>query len=210
MLAHDAHPNRAGHALLRDQYLHALHRLGWVVLPDAALPALDPLTPVTLDPVLDTTPLETARNELVRDVLPGLDFTALAPAQTRAFLGGLFPESYDPNRRLEGAPWASLRAAFLLRRPTDRPLRAVEVEIEIPPRPELFPFSLRLLLDGAQSSEILVERPSGSGRYTIEGAPTVAAFDSRVVEVALETGSHFSTIDDDRMKSYRLLRAVAR
>ena len=104
-------------------------------------------------------------------------------------------------------PWASLRAAFLLRRPRDRPLQRVDVEVEIPSRPELFPFSLTLFLDGAVAAETLFERPNESGRYRIAGAPVTPPFDEQVIEVTLETNSYFSTIDDPRMKSYRLVRA---
>ena len=206
-LPHDSHPNRLGHTLLRDQYVHALHRLGWVTVADSVLPDLDKSTPVRLDPELDLSPLGTFRQLLLRDIEESIDFTALRAEQTRAFLGGLFPESLDRAHTLEAAPWASLRAAFLLRRPRDRPLQRVDVEIEIPSRPELFPFALTLFLDGAVAAEALFERPNESGRYRISGAPAIPPFNEQVVEVTLQTSSYFSTIDDSRMKSYRLVHA---
>lgn len=206
-LAHDAHPNRLGHRLLRDQYVHALSRLGWVAVPDAALPDLEKGTPVTLNPTLDTAGYEAFRRGYLKNFGQTIDFTKLRPEETRAFLGGLFPESQDPAHAVEMPPWASVHASFVLRRPQDRPLTGVEVEIEVPARAELFPFALRMLLDGVPAGELKVERPGGDGRFRISGAPRIPAFYDLVVEVTLETSSYFSTIDDARMKSYRLLRA---
>ena len=206
-LPHDNHPNRAGHRLLRDQYVHALHRLGWVPVADSALPALDPRTPLTLNAAPDSAADARNRQRYLRAFASSLDFGALRPRQTRAFLGGLFPE--NPAQALAGPPWASLRASFLLRRPARGPLNGVEVEIQIPPYAELFPFDLKLLLDGRPAAQQRIERPNENGRYRISGAPAGPAFDDDVVEVTLETGSYFSTIDDARMKSYRPLRARA-
>jgi len=208
-LAHDGHPSRLGHRLLRNQYVHVLHRLGWIAVPEARLPELSKRAPVWLNPALDIAPYENLRRRYVSIMSEAIDFARMQPHQTRAFLGGLFPESGGPTHALESAPWASLRAAFVLRRPQDRPLQGVEVEIEIPARPELFPFSLKLLLDGAAAAETTFARPNESGRYKMSGAPRIPAFYGPVVEVTLETSSYFSTIDDARMKSYRLLHTRA-
>jgi hypothetical protein len=207
-LAHDSHPNRLGHRLLRDQYIHILNRLGWVTVPDTVLPELDKRTPVKLNPALDRSRSLVAgfRQRYLKDLRDTIDFSALSPEGTRAFLGGLLPEKV-PAHDQQRSPWASLHAAFLLRRPQDRPLKGVEVEIWIPPLPELFPFSLKLLLDGAPAADTLFERPNTTGHYRISGAPRVPPFFDQVVEVTLETGSYFSTIDDARMLSYQLLRA---
>ena len=208
-LLHDNHPNRLGHGLLRDQYVHALNALGWIAVPESALPDLHRRTPLRLNPDPDPARLAAFTRRYMTKIDERIDFSALRPGQTRAFLGGLFPDSGDPARATESPPWASLRAAFLLRRPQGRALEGVEVEIDIPPRPELFPFSLRLLLDGAPAAAAVFAEPSESGRYRISGAPAGPAFDDQVVEVTLETDSYFSTIDDARMKSYRLARTRA-
>ena len=208
-LAHDGHPNRLGHGLLRDQYVHALNRLGWVTVPDSVLPDLDRRTPVRINPAPDTAAYETFRTRFVDNLGEMIDFGKLRPEQSRGFIGGVFPESRDPAHAVEATPWASLRATFLLRRPQARPLQGVEVEIEIPARPELFPFSLKLLLDGAPAAEWAVQHPNANGRYRISGAPVIPAFYAPAVEIALETSSYFNTIDDTRMKSYRLVRARA-
>ena len=210
-LPHDNHPNRLGHRLLRDEYIHVLDRLGWVTVPDTVLPSLDKRTLVTLNPDPDRSRslVESFRRRYLGNLRETIDFNRLSPELTRAFLGGLFPESRDPAHARDEWPWASLRAAFLLRRPEDRPLHGVDVEIWIPPQPELFPFSLTLLLDGAAAAETLFERPNQTGHYRISGAPTVPPFYGQVVEVTLETRSYFSTIEDVRMKSYRLLHARA-
>ena len=208
-LRHDSHPNRLGHGLLRDQYIHALNSLGWVTVPKSSLPALHRRTPVLLNPAPDFARLASFTRRYLAKMDEHIDFSALRPEQARAFLGGLFPESGDPARGVESYPWGSLRAAFLLRRPQGQALKGIEVEIDIPPRPELFPFPLKLLLDGAPSATEVFLKPNQSGRYRISGAPTAPAFHERVVEVTLETDSYFSTIDDARMKSYRLVRARA-
>jgi hypothetical protein len=209
MLLHDDHPNRLGHGILRDQYIHALHALGWITVPESALPALHRRTPLRLNPDPDPARLAAFTRRYLAKMGERIDFSALRPVETRAFLGGLFPDSGDPARATESQPWAALRAAFLLRRPHGRALKGVEVEIDIPPRPELFPFALRLLLDGAPAAAEVFVEPSESGRYRISGAPAAPAFHDQVVEVTLETGSYFSAIDDARMKSYRLARARA-
>jgi lysophospholipase L1-like esterase len=208
-LRHDSHPNRQGHSLLRDQYIHALNSLGWVTVPKSSLPALHRRTPVLLNPAPDSSRLVSFTRRYLAKIGEDIDLSALQPDETRAFLGGLFPDSIDPARGVESYPWGSLRAAFLLRRPQGRALKGVEVEIDIPPRAELFPFSLKLLLDGAPSTAEVFLTPNQSGRYRISGAPTASAFHEQVVEVTLETDSYFSTIDDARMKSYRLVRARA-
>jgi hypothetical protein len=195
--------------LLSDQLIHALHRLGWVTMPDTILPSLDRRTPVTIDPDLDSSEVGRFRQRYLSNLSQAVDFAAIKPEQTRALLGGVFPETGDAGFALKAAPWASLRAAFLLRRPDQAPLRGVEVQIEIPARAELFPFPLRLQLDGARVADTVFEQPNQSGRYRIAGAPKVPPFYDRVVEVTLETSSYFSTIDDARMKSYRLLHARA-
>jgi len=142
-----------------------------VTVPVTALPDLDKGTPVRLDPKLDTAGYAGFRRLYLKNLSETLDFSKLRPEQTRAFLGGLFPEVRDPGRALEAPPWASLQATFLLRRPQDRPLKGVEVEIEIPARPELFPFSLKMLLDGADAAEVHVERANENGRYRSPARP---------------------------------------
>jgi lysophospholipase L1-like esterase len=209
MLPHDGHPNKLGHQLLRDQYIHALHRLGWVPVPATNLPRLLRETPVRLDPLPDASGYNDFRQSYLPYIGETIDFARLRPAQSRAFLGGVIPESRDPAHAVEAMPWASLRATFLLRRPTDSPLKGVEVDFEIPARPELFPFSLKLLVDGIQAAELHLTGRNETGRYRISGTATAPPFHGPVVEVTLETSSYFSTLDDSRMKSYRLVRARA-
>jgi hypothetical protein len=205
ILRHDSHPNRRGHTLLRDQYIHALHQLGWIGVPDTALPRLRRKTPVRLNPERDSAPYERHRRALVSRLTDAVDFTAVRPRQARGFLGGMFPE---PSSSGGMETWAAQRAAFLLRPPPGG-LNGVEVEIEIPPRAELFPFSLRLLLDGTEAATAVFERPQESGVYRVSGRPAGGVTQRDVVEVALETDSYFSTVDDHGMKSYRLRRARA-
>ena len=208
-LPHDDHPSREGHRLLRDQYIHALHRLGWIAVPDTLLPPLDRRTPVRLDPNVSQSDYEGVRSRFLSNLRERVDFTNMQAADARALLGGILPHDYDVRRALEGAPWASTNAALVLRRPAGGALRGVEAEIELPDRPELFPFVLTLYLDGARAGELRVERRNESGRYRVSGTPSAKAFHDDAVEVMLRTESYYTTLDDTRMRSYRLLRVRA-
>jgi hypothetical protein len=209
ILKYDSHPSRAGHKVIADQYLHILDRLGWIAPPSGVLPHLSHTLARLNNLPPDLAPYQRLRTTLLTAFRDTIDFTRLRPAEARAFLGGLFPESWNPSQAVSSPTWASTRAAFLLRRPSDRPLKGVTVRFDIPPRPELFPFRITMLLDGAPAATASFAHANGTGHYEISGAATAPPFDDQVVEVMLVTSSFFSTIDDPRMKSYRPLRASA-
>jgi hypothetical protein len=84
--------------------------------------------------------------------------------------------------------------------------RAVEVEIDIPQRPELFPFQLDFFLDGTRVQTY--EFADGeSGIHTLRADLPSAGGIGMAVEILFETDSYFTEIDDHRMKSFRLLAA---
>jgi hypothetical protein len=207
-LPHDpGHPNRLGHRHLRDQYVHALHGLGWIRLPEARLPALDPKLRAPEAIPLDADALHAERVRYIRRYIPEeIDFSRLE-GRTHALLGGVFPED---DKHLRMPPWASLRAGFLLRRPEHRSVREVEVEIEVPPLAELFPFSVELHVDGMVAGRFSFAAPDGGDVHRLTAPVAPASAEDSVVEVILETGSFFSGITDARMKSYKLLGARLR
>jgi hypothetical protein len=84
--------------------------------------------------------------------------------------------------------------------------RAVEVEIEIPQRPELFPFQLDFFLDGTRvrTYEFAADE---AGKHTLRADLPPAQGIGMAVEILFETDSYFTEINDHRMKSFRLLAA---
>jgi hypothetical protein len=203
-LPHDSHPNRAGHGLYAAHYIHALDRLGWVRVTPDALPELHEELSLDLEHPPDPEKLERLRKEFHRGVLQSsLDFRKLKPIYTRSFIGGLLPHS--PGRAgLRSPPWGTLRSAFALKRSPES--RAVEVEIEIPPRTELFPFRLDFFLDGTRV-ETYEFAEDESGRHTLRADLPPAGDIAMAVEILLEPDSYFTEIDDHRMRSYRFLNA---
>ncbi|MEN8181508.1 MAG: SGNH/GDSL hydrolase family protein [Myxococcota bacterium] len=204
-LPHDGHPNAAGHAILAHHFIHGLDALGWVAVDDDALPPLDPRLSLDLAHPPDPELLAALRRAYVDEHLQSsIDFTRLSGEEAMGFLGGILLQ-----RRAAGeahpAPWASVRSAFLLRR--DPESRQVEVEIEVPPRPELLPMELVLALDG---ETVLREHVESPGVRLLRAPLPPSPVTDGVVEVRLETPSYFSAIADQRMKSFRLLRARVR
>ena len=203
-LPHDMHPNRAGHGIFAAHYIHALDRLGWVSVPSDALPELHERLSLDFQHPPDPARLNRLREEFQNGVLrSSLDFRNMTRIDTRSFLGGLLPDS--PGKAgLRSPPWATVRSAFVLKRSPES--RAVEVEIKIPQRPELFPFQLDVFLDGERVRTY--EFADGeSGSHTLRADLPPAGDSGMAVEVLLETDSYFTGIDDHRMKSFRLLAA---
>ena len=206
-LPHDSHPSRLGHAALRDQYVHALQRLGWLKVPQERLPALDARISLELSPEPDLAVLETWKERFLDvSVRESLDFAQLEAADSSAFLGGIFP--HRKGKPFADLPWASIRAGFLLRRPSTRHVDGVQVKIKVPPLLELFPLTVEMRLDGGPGQRFTFEEPNDTGVYTLSGAlGPPAQLEARVTEVVLRTTSYFAEIRDARMKSYQLVSA---
>ncbi len=207
-LPRDSHPNRRGHAIFANHYIHMLDRLGWLPVPEGELPTLDPRLSLETDPAPDLDLLRRYRREFIRlNLSSSLDFTRLGRRDTMGFLGGILPDRFAA-RSFDSPPWASVRSGFLLRR--KKPWRAADavVEIRIPPRPELFPFRVELHLDGRLAETFAYAEPSDTGLYLLE-AP-LATPGEKVVEIVLRSDSYFAEIDDHRMKSFQLISAEVR
>jgi hypothetical protein len=200
-LPHDGHPNRAGHAILANHLIHGLSELGWVTVPEAALPPLDERLSLDFDHPRNPDALERHRANYVREHLrTELDFRSFGPEDARGVLGGLLLSKEPPS-----APgvWASVRSAFLLRR--SKEARTIEIEIAIPDRVEILPLQLTLSLNGVPA----LARSLDASESQLLRAPLPPATeqDPEVVEVLLEASSHFAGIGDQTMRSFRLLSA---
>ena len=205
-LPHDAHPNRLGNSYLAGQYIHALNRLGWIPVPDSDLPKLPEELTLDLNPEPDPERVRRDREEFVSGHLrSSLDFGRLSREETRAFLGGVFPEQ-GGEKALQGYPWASIRSGFLMSRLEGGSERRLVMEIRIPPLPELFPFRLTVLVEGAEIARLDLETPEPSDRYRLVG--NLPGLDRRepVREIVLVASSYFAGIGNPRMKSFRWFR----
>ncbi|MBU0756232.1 MAG: hypothetical protein KJ645_13910, partial [Planctomycetes bacterium] len=208
-LPHDSHPSRKGYTLLRDQYIHALDRLGWVDMPEDMLPTLDARINLEINPDPDQQGIDSYLDLYVEKFMhTSLDFLDLTPQKVNAFLGGVFPDSRD--KPFAEYPWASIRAGFLLKLPQDRRAERVEVQIKARPLVELFPLEIALYLNGEQVNTCCFEEPNPTNLYVLEGEMPDVFEDDRVVEVVLITDSYFTSIEDYRMKSYQLVSASIR
>ncbi len=208
-LPHDGHPNRLGHHLLASFYIRSLSQLGWVPVPAALLPVEEDMQVVNLDPPVDTDATAVAMQAFIDEHLTdAIDFTHLDERQIGALLGGLFPEQQGLVSVGE-APWASVRAGFLLRRP--QPIRdaTLQLVLALPPRSELFPLPLTVTINGQVLAAPVYEHAAAGTSVSIAvPVPASLLAADPVVEVLLETPRHTAGITDHRMKSYRLLSAV--
>ncbi len=213
-LPDDGHPNAYGHELIAAQYLHTLSELGWVPVPGDTLPVPDVFEKDPLDPPPDAALLAQEKALFVQEHLSArLDFSAMRADDYGALLGGLFPE----NSGEKTVPWASVRAAFLLRMPAAA-RGQLRMTLALPDRSDVFPFALSVTVNGVVQGK--QAWPISERGKTVEWVvPLVVASNTGVVdsnsdeqggvlEVQLETPRYFSGLQDHRMKSYRLLSAA--
>lgn len=206
----DGHPNRKGHQILAVHYLHALAARGWIPVARTALPPLHRhLTTKAVD--VDVERLERLRREAVADLSPQIDFNNIRTEDLPGFLGGILSARRGHSKKaLTVAPYGSLRTVFLLSNSHD-PSTAL-VTIEVPPKPELFPFEVSLTLHGTTVDTLALESSHQAGTYTLSGSIPARARASPALEVRLDANRYWSEISrlDEGMRSYRLLRAEAR
>lgn len=202
-LPHDTHPNRAGHSILASHYIHALDALGWLETPDGQLPPLDPRLSLALRHPPDAARVRAVNGEYIERCLRrALAFGRLEPIETSAFLGGILPAGEGDG----GAePWASVRAGWLMRAPPAG--GSLELRIAVPPRIELFPFELRVRVNGEPAGSLALADVSAAGLVDLRVPAGALPEDERVLEVLLETDAYFTEIVDPRMRSYRLVSA---
>ncbi len=201
-LPHDPHPDREGHRILATHYLHALAALGWLPVAAGDLPPLH--SRLTAEPAAPFDPelLAELAGQVIRERLEvAIDFARLRPRTTRALLGGIFPGSISD--RLGSPPYGSTRSAFLLRRQPGA--ERLVLEIEVPPRVELFPLELELRIDGMPGATLELAAGAEAGRHVLTASLPAAPPGDSALEVLLLTDSYWTEIRDPTMKSYRLL-----
>ena len=199
-LPNDGHPNAYGHELIAAHYVQSLSELGWVPVPEAQLPKPEAITVDKLNPPPDTALLLQQREQFIAEHLSSqIDFTNISDDGYGALLGGFFPEKNNDR----STPWASVRAAFLLKAPEIAPA-TLHLTLQLPDRAELFPFRLSVSVDGVgvnQQTWSLAEK----GKIVAIAFPVLP--NSPAMEVLLETPQYFSGLQDHRMKSYHILSA---
>ena len=201
-LPHDPHPDRTGHHILATHYLHALASLRWLPIDAADLPPLHHKLDTELTQQPNEKRLRALQTRLIHKQLDEeIAFDRLGKRQVLAILGGIYPGS---GPRLIGSlPFGSPRSVFLLRRKPEA--TQVVLEIEVPPRIELFPFELTLRIDGEPTATLLLEHRSRAGRHVLVGSLPPANDPISALEIGLLTDSYWTEIHDPVMKSYRLV-----
>jgi hypothetical protein len=204
-LDHDSHPNRMGHQILANHFIHAFSSLQWVPVPEDLLPDLHRKLSLDLEVAPSPENVRECKQQLSDTLKPALHFDSLEASDTTAFLGGIFPER-GGDEAFHAPPWASTRSGFLLRSPTAEREFTVTIDIEIPSRIELFPFHLEVFVNGRDAVGFdFTRQDAGPQTLTIDHVEALP--DRRAIEIVMETASFFTTIDDHRMKSFRLVSA---
>ncbi len=204
-LPHDPHPNRLGHAIMARHFINAVAFAGIIPVAAEKLPELHAGLSVEGSPPGGSAELTELRSRYVDQFLKTeLAFDNLDSNVLMSYLGGFFPEA---RKRTRGRyPFSSVKSGFLLRRPAvDR--SRFELEIIVPRFPELYPFELDVRLQDHLVTTFRLERPDQGGRHTIVADLPPLEASELAVEVMLETASYWTSIDDERMKSYYLVSA---
>jgi lysophospholipase L1-like esterase len=201
VLPNDPHPSAAGHALEARHFLAALGALGWLPLKDGDLPELPPELDLEFQHSADWAQVKELQDWAFAELPEELDLEQMTPLQAAGFLGGLYPE--ERKTATASPPFASIRAGLVLRRDPEK--ERIRVALEVPARPELFPFEVTLSVNGAPRAKLALEDVAQAGRHEMlapnEGDPMNDAF----IELTFETNHYFAEIPDPTMKSFRLL-----
>lgn len=208
-LPHDGHPSRAGHWLLAVHYIRTLAELGWVPLAPAQWPDDPRRHPGGLNPPVDAAVLAAEQQRFISEHLrPAIDFRQLDTEQLPALLGGIFPES-EGQLPAGQAPWASVRAGFLLQKPDGDRDATLTLDLQLPARAALYPLPLAISVNGQRLAEpvIAADRAGQTERLQLV-VPRSLLAQYPAVEVLLETPRHFAGFEDQRMKSYALQAAA--
>ena len=201
-LPHDPHPSREGHRILANHFIRTLHASGQIPLPAELLPPLHPRLSVD-PPPWDPARLRREQAQYARSSLrTRVDFADLRPSDLRMYLGGFFPTS--DTDALRQPPFASVRSGWLLAHPGGRP--TVTVRIAVPDKIELYPFTLRMSLQGQPATTLTLASVSESGEHRLTAVVPEGPY-AEAIEVILETDAYWTTIDDPRMKSFYLMSA---
>ena len=207
VLPHDGHPNRNGHQIVANHYLHAMVQESWISDPEGKLDALNEGLSLDTAPNPDFEYLEKTRRALITEYLPQeINFNNPGKLEIGAFLGGIWPDmSLKPENRSHSYPFGTTRTGFLLARTANA--NQLKVEIFIPRKVELFPNTIQLFVNGRLMDSLILESASDFGEKTLSANLTIHENDSDVLEVILSSETFWSTISDNTMRSYELRKA---
>jgi len=206
-LPHDPHPSRAGHRILASHYLHAMAREGLIHAPDDELVPLHPGLDLDTSIRVDADYLAETREAIAEQYLPShIEFNNLSNLEIQAFLGGIWPDLDSPmeNRRQE-FPYASIKAGFLLAR--EAKANHLAVELYLPPKPELYPNTIRMFVNGKLGDTLEIESVEQSGEWLLVAELDDPDDDGSIIEIMLRSETHWSSLTDHTMRSFELRKA---
>ena len=147
-LPHDSHPNRKGHRIIANHYLHAMAKEGWIDDPGQSLPPLHEGLSLDTAASPDFEYLTETRRVLVQQYLPEeISFNKLGTKETQSFLGGIWPDMAMPQLdRRQDYPFGTTKTGFYLKKIENA--EQLEVQIYVPQKEELFPNRIQLFVNG--------------------------------------------------------------
>lgn len=164
-LPHDNHPTREGHRIIALSYIYSLVDLGWLPVKIEELPRLDPKTAPKTDNSPSAERIVALKREKIEKFLDdNIAFDRLDEGNVVAFLGGIYPGKHKD--KLDHYPFGSLKSGFLLKR--KKGAKELLLEIEVPPRIELYPFNLEMSLNGRLTTELVLGNETEAGKHTLE------------------------------------------
>jgi len=78
---------------------------------------------------------------------------------------------------------------------------AVDMRVEVPPRPELHPFELTMALDGRAATRLALASPAEAGGHVLRAELPDGTRAREAVEVDLTTRADWATTEDSTMRS---------
>lgn len=199
-LPHDPHPNPEGHRILALHFIHTLVDLGYLPSGQNPLPPLDPRLSTTTSHDPNDTLIRKLQRREVRKLPEAIVFNQLTEDAVLGFLGGIYATG-KKAARLHSYPVASVKSAFLLKPAANA--NQLVLEIEVPQKPELFPFRLEMFVNGRSGAVLSLDSSDKGGHYRL--VADIDEVEPIAIEVMLRTDSYWTEIVDDTMKSFRLI-----
>lgn len=206
-LPHDSHPSRAGHRVIASHYVHAMAQQGWISAPDEGLLPLHSGLELATPGPADRDFMDAMRKEIAADFLPReIEFDDLSNLEIQAFLGGIWPDPETPIDRRRGQfPAGTTKTGFFLAREEDA--RRVAVEVFVPPKPELYPNTIRLYVNGRLADSLTLDSIGQAGEKELSAELGETGDERDILEIMLTSETWWSGITDNTMRSYELRRA---
>jgi len=206
-LSHDSHPNREGHRIMANHYLHAMAKEGWIDDPGRSLPPLHEGLSLDTSASPDLELLTDTRRVLVQQYLPEeINFNKLGAKEIQSFLGGIWPDMTmpQPDRR-KNYPSGTTKTGFYLKKIKNA--ERLEAQIFVPQKEELFPNRIQLFVNGQLAHTLGLDSVDQFGEQLLTADLSMLDLEADVLEVVITSETYWSTISDNTMRSYQLKRA---